>query len=235
MEKYYFLNIEQKMEWNEKKLARARALYGNVLIITSGCNKNYSGPSDFFVESKEDIKKVITDKSLLIFDYISDLGPDYEKQVACYRSYLSNNILLAFTCDQQLSTEYLFETYKFTTGDTYLSSQNIDAFMKFVEFEINRFYEIKKKASIARQAVTDISVKHGANPVGRQPNSTIETSKAKAAKERIINESIDFNGLTKDPDLIKELGISRNTFYKYKSELKSDPSYRQLKLDMNKA
>ena len=39
-------------------------------------------------------------------------------------------------------------------------------------------------------------------------------------KKKIIKYSKDFDGEEKDKDLMKMLGISRNTYYKYKKELK---------------
>lgn len=49
---------------------------------------------------------------------------------------------------------------------------------------------------------------------------TLVTKKSKAAKEIIRKHSKDFNGSLNDVDVMKLTGLSRNTFYKYKRELK---------------
>ena len=49
---------------------------------------------------------------------------------------------------------------------------------------------------------------------------TLVTKKSKAAKEIIRKHSKDFNGSMNDVDVMKLTGLSRNTFYKYKRELK---------------
>ena len=41
-------------------------------------------------------------------------------------------------------------------------------------------------------------------------------------KETIKKYSKDFNGSLEDPDVIKLAGISRNSYYKYKKELRED-------------
>ena len=41
------------------------------------------------------------------------------------------------------------------------------------------------------------------------------------AKEQILRLSKDFNGALSDAECIKLIGINRNTYYKYKKELKS--------------
>jgi len=45
--------------------------------------------------------------------------------------------------------------------------------------------------------------------------------KAAAAKEIILRNSKDFNGTNTDSEVIRIAGISRNSYYKYKAELKA--------------
>ena len=48
----------------------------------------------------------------------------------------------------------------------------------------------------------------------------VTTAKSVYAQNKIWELSKDFGGIMSDPDLIKLIGISRNSFYKYKKELK---------------
>ena len=56
--------------------------------------------------------------------------------------------------------------------------------------------------------------------VGRLAGSKVETKKAKASKEIIRKHSKDFDGSLSDADVIKLTGLARNSYYKYKRELK---------------
>ena len=56
--------------------------------------------------------------------------------------------------------------------------------------------------------------------VGRVKGSTYETKKAKACKANILKMSADFNGSMSDKEVIEVLKIARNSYYKYKAELK---------------
>ena len=47
-----------------------------------------------------------------------------------------------------------------------------------------------------------------------------ESKKAAESKEIIRRHSKDFGGHQTDPEVIKLTGLSRNTYYKYKRELK---------------
>ena len=58
--------------------------------------------------------------------------------------------------------------------------------------------------------------------VGRRKGSTIETKKSIEAKKQIQKHSRDFNGTLSDVDCIKLIGIARNTYFKYKKELKAE-------------
>ena len=56
--------------------------------------------------------------------------------------------------------------------------------------------------------------------VGRKEGAKIETKKAKEQKKVILKHSKDFGGSLTDQECIKQTGLSRNTFYKYKRELR---------------
>ena len=55
-----------------------------------------------------------------------------------------------------------------------------------------------------------------------QLDIVVNDTKSLAAKEAIRKHSIDFGGSLSDADCIKLTGISRNSFYKYKRELKEE-------------
>lgn len=56
--------------------------------------------------------------------------------------------------------------------------------------------------------------------IGRVKGEKYATKKEKEAKEIILKNSKDFNGTNTDSEVIKIAGISRNSYYKYKAELK---------------
>lgn len=65
-------------------------------------------------------------------------------------------------------------------------------------------------------------------PKGRQKGAVITTAKEKRCRNKIIEYSVSFSGEVKDSDLIKMLGISRNTFYKYKANIRKH--YKPIKI-----
>jgi DNA invertase Pin-like site-specific DNA recombinase len=58
--------------------------------------------------------------------------------------------------------------------------------------------------------------------IGRAQGAKVETKKSKEAKARILKYSKEFSGSMSDKELMQFLGLARNTFYKYKKELKDE-------------
>ena len=59
--------------------------------------------------------------------------------------------------------------------------------------------------------------------IGRATGATVTTKKSKAAKELIRKYSRDFDGTLNDIEVLKMIGnISRNSYYKYKAELRAE-------------
>ena len=57
---------------------------------------------------------------------------------------------------------------------------------------------------------------------GRRPEAKVVTKKSIEAKATILKHSIDFNGTLSDADVMRLAGIVRNTYYKYKRELRTE-------------
>lgn len=58
--------------------------------------------------------------------------------------------------------------------------------------------------------------------IGQRSGSTLTTKKSITAKQGILKYSKDFGGSLTDVECMKLLGIARNTYYKYKAQLKNE-------------
>ena len=58
--------------------------------------------------------------------------------------------------------------------------------------------------------------------IGLAKGTKLVTKKSQSAKDIILKHSSSFNGTLSDEEVIKLAGISRNSFYKYKRELKNE-------------
>ena len=55
--------------------------------------------------------------------------------------------------------------------------------------------------------------------IGQAKGAQLITKKSIEAKAQIQKYSKDFNGTLKDVEIMKFIGISRNSYYKYKKEI----------------
>ena len=58
--------------------------------------------------------------------------------------------------------------------------------------------------------------------IGGVSGKKLTTKKSIEKKSEILKHSVDFGGTLNDVDCMKLTGLSRNTFYKYKRELKAE-------------
>lgn len=66
------------------------------------------------------------------------------------------------------------------------------------------------------------TAKRNGKRVGTPKGAKLTTKKSKEAKEIILKHCKDFNGTLNDIECMKLTGLARNTYYKYKRELKED-------------
>lgn len=89
-----------------------------------------------------------------------------------------------------------------------------------VDYMRQRTSEGVQKAKERYAKETILGIPHEKNNVGRAAGSKIETKKAKAAKVIILKHSKTFGGTLADDEVQKLAGVSRNTYYRLKKELK---------------
>ena len=73
-----------------------------------------------------------------------------------------------------------------------------------------------------RTAEGIITARMNGKQIGLVKGTKLTTKKSIAAKETIKKHSKDFNGTLADEDVMKLAGISRNSFYKYKREIREE-------------
>ena len=122
-----------------------------------------------------------------------------------YKKALSNNIALTGTKTDiilKAINEYLMELAK---------EQIIIAFEQS-EKEVSDLHQRTREG-------IETARKQG-KQIGRKKGAKIVTQKSIKAKQDILKFSRDFGGSLSDVDCIRMIGITRNTYYKYKAELK---------------
>lgn len=178
------------------------------------------------------LKKKLKQNDTVIIDSVSRMSRNAEEGYDDYKYLYNSGINLVFLKEPHINTD----TYKQAiSNEIELTGNEIaDEYIKAT----NRVLMILAKQQIklafeqAQKEVDDLhkrtsegiqTAKIQGKQIGRKKGAIITTKKNIFAKKIIQQHSIDFGGTLTDKEVMLLIGnISRNTYYKYKKELKED-------------
>lgn len=163
----------------------------------------------------------------IVFDSVSRMSRDAEDGFALYEELFNRGIELVFIKEPHINTT----TYKEAlSGGIELTGTMVDSILE----GINKYLLALAKEQIklafiqAEKEVKDLqqrtregieTARRNGKQIGLPEGTRLTTKKSIQAKEQIQKYSKDFKGSLKDTEVIKLIGISRNSYYKYKKEL----------------
>lgn len=168
----------------------------------------------------------------IIFDSVSRMSRNAEEGFDLYKELFTKGVNLVFLKEPHINTS----VYDKALGQRVDLGADTELIQE-VELFINRILDILAKEQIqiafnqAEKEVLDIQTrvkegirvaKENGKQIGRAKGTKVESKKAKLLKQQIFDSSKDFNGDKKDVELMQTLNISRNTYYKYKREIKEE-------------
>ena len=176
----------------------------------------------------EQLLKNVRAGDTIIFDSVSRMSRNAETGFQVYQDLFDRGIELVFLKEPHINTS----TYKKALSNNIaLTGTKTDIILK----AINEYLMLLAKEQIvlafeqAEKEVSDLhqrtkegidTARRNGKQIGRKKGTKVTTKKIIKAKQDILKFSSDFNGSLSDVDCIRLLGISRNSYYKYKGELK---------------
>lgn len=164
----------------------------------------------------------------IVFDSISRMSRDAEEGFTAYEELYKRGVNLVFLKEPHLNTATFKEAVKKTvplTGTAVdLILDGVNAYLLALAKEQIKlgFEQAQKEVQDLHQRTAEglLTAKLNGKQVGRKAGATYATKKSKAAKEIILKHCKDFGGSLSDSEVQQLCGISRNTFYTYKRQLK---------------
>lgn len=179
--------------------------------------------------------KNLKENDTVVFDSVSRMSRNAEEGFQAYQTLYNKGVNLIFLKEPHINTD----TYKKAlavniekTGDKidFILDGVNKYLMALAEEQIRlAFEQSEKEVEDLHQRVREglVTAKLNGKQVGRAKGAKFETKKSKDAKQDILNYSKSFNGYLKDTEVMRMLNISRNSYYKYKSELKAEEYVRR--------
>ncbi len=165
----------------------------------------------------------------IIFDSVSRMSRNADEGVQNYFDLYEKGIQLVFLKEKYINTEIYAENLKDkieltgTDEDEIFKGLN-NYFRKLAEKQIRIAFEQAEKEVIDLRQRTREGIETArlnGKQIGQVTGSKLHVKKEGPAKELIRKYSKDFDGILEDPECMKLVGVARNTYYKYKGQLKS--------------
>lgn len=172
--------------------------------------------------------KPVVQRDTIVFDSVSRMSRNAQEGFEIYKELYGRGVDLVFLKEPHINTE----TYKTALENNIkLTGINVD----FILEGINKYLFSLAKEQIrlafeqAEKEVKDLqqrtregieTARLNGKQIGMQPGTKLTTKKSIAAKEIIQKHSKNFSGTLSDAEVMKLVGIGRNSYYKYKRELR---------------
>lgn len=166
----------------------------------------------------------------IYFDSVSRMSRNAKEGFKLYQELFDKGIILIFLKEPHINTEIYKKSLESRILDT---GMDVDIILKAVRQYLMRVAEKQIQIAFeqAEKEVIDLrqrtkegieSARLRGKRIGMQPGRKLFIKKKAGCQEAIKKYSKYFNGSLNDKDVIKLVGLSRNTYYKYKKELKGE-------------
>lgn len=220
---YGYCRISTSKQNIERQVRNIQSAYPNAIIRKEA----YTGTKVKGRKELDKILKVVLPGDSVIFDSVSRMSRNAEEGFLLYEDLFKKGINLVFLKEPHINTD----TYKKAMqNQVTLTGTKTDIILKAVneylmtlakEQIILAFQQAQKEVDDLHQRTREgiETARLNGKQIGQIKGSKLTTKKSVAAKADIKKYSKDFDGALKDTEVMKIIGVARNSYYKYKKEL----------------
>lgn len=228
---YGYARVSTQQQNIARQIDNMRKAYDSILIL----EEKFTGTK---IEGRSVFNKLLSKVvkgDTIVFDSVSRMSRNAEEGMQLYEELFKKGIELVFLKEPHINTS----TYKKALSNNIeLTGTNLDLILNGInEYLIAlakeqikiAFDQSEKEVMDLRQRTSEgmKQAKLNGARIGNSKGDKLVTKKSIKAKEEIKKYSKDFLGTLKDVEVIKLVGINRNTYYKYKKELIEELSSNQ--------
>lgn len=230
---YGYCRISRKQQSIDRQIRNIKAQYPDAVIVAEA----YTGTK---IDRPKWTKlyKNLKPRDTVIFDSVSRMSRNATEGFATYSELFNRGVELVFLKEHYIDTA----TYKnasegqiridISTGDN-----DADDLVSGMAAVINKYLarltekQIIQAFEQAEKEVEDLhqrtregieTARLNGKQIGGVAGRKLVTKKSVLAKKQIWRYSSDFTGSNNDVEVMKLTGLARNTYYKYKRELKEE-------------
>ena len=221
---YGYCRISQKKQNIERQVRNILSVYPTAIIIREAfTGRKIEGRKEW-----EKIYRIVRSGDMIVFDSVSRFSRNAEEGFELYQDLYYKGVDLVFLKEPQINTE----TFKRALDRAIpMTGTNVDYILdginKFL-LELAKdqirlaFEQAEKEVEDLRQRTREgiVTARLNGKQIGARPGEKRITKKSVKIKGIIEKHSSDFNGNLSDVEIMQMTGVAKNTYYKYKKELK---------------
>lgn len=220
---YGYTRISRAKQSIDRQIRNIKQAYPSAVIIEEVFTRTTLNRKEW-----QKLFKKVKEGDTIVFDSVSRMSGNAEEGVAAYEELYNRGVSLVFLKEPHINTD----TYKQTLNSLItMTGTDVD----FILDGINKYLMALAKAQVriafeqSEKEVTDLhqrtregieTARLNGKQIGGLKGKSLTTKKSIKAKAEIVKYCKDFGGTLSDIDVMKITGLSRNTYYKYKRELK---------------
>ena len=221
---YGYCRISTPKQSIDRQERNIKAAYPEALIT----KEEFTGTKIDGRKGLERILKVVKAGDTIVFDSVSRMSRDAGEGFKLYQDLFAKGVELVFLKEQHINTA----TYKRALDNQLaMTGTDVDSILEGINKYLWKLAETQIKIAFdqAEKEVQDLhqrtkegieTARLNGKQIGQQPGRKLNVKKANKAKQIIKEHSKDFGGSLDDAICMKLAEVSRNTFYRYKKELK---------------
>lgn len=220
---YGYARISRPQQSIDRQIRNIKAEYPSAVIIQEA----FTGTKMDRPEWNKLYKRLKTGDTV-VFDSVSRMARNASEGVQIYFELYEEGIQLIFLKEHYIDTTVYAETMKDkielqgTDEDEIFKGLN-NYFRKLAEKQIRiAFEQAEKEVQDLHQRTREgiETARLNGKQIGQRPGNKLHIKKKEPAKEIIRKHCTDFGGSLTDPEAMELAKVSRNTFYKYKKEIR---------------
>ena len=229
---YGYCRVSTKHQRITRQVTNITELYPDVTLV----KEFYTGTTQNRPLWDKLMKQLNTGDTI-VFDSVSRMSRNADEGFKDYKTLYEAGISLVFINEPLINTS-IFDSTKNNILEISVQTGNVavDNYFKGNITLINNLLmslaeeQIKAAFDQAEKEVTDLhsrisqgirEAKKNGTQIGLTKGTTLVTNKSIECKEIIKKHALDFGGTLSDTEVMTLCKISRNSYYKYKRELKS--------------
>lgn len=221
---YGYCRISTRKQNIERQIRNILREFPDAVII----QEEYTGTK---LDRKEwqKLMRCVSSGDTIIFDSVSRMSRNAAEGVEAYEALYRQGVSLVFLKERHIDTDTYRQTLQssisLTGNDVDYILEGVNRYMlALARKQIYLAFEQSEKevADLHQRTKEGIeTARLNGKQIGRTAGAEITTKKSIEAKQLITAHSKDFGGSLTDAQMMKLAGLARNTFYKYKRELRA--------------